>query len=147
MKFAYLTTDEVNGALAVEMGQECGVSVELLDPRDGPAEAGYDAVVCDWDFWPVPERQRFVKELPVGQRLSRALHSYNVDDAQGEQLRRRGVAVFARLQREVFDLLRLTVLLIRRGLPAEQVERPQEGSVQDSCPACSAFRVALEQPG
>ena len=35
MKLAYLTTDEVNAALAVEMGYECGVTVQLLDPRDG----------------------------------------------------------------------------------------------------------------
>jgi hypothetical protein len=145
MKFAYFTTDEVNGALAVELGQECGVSVQLVEPRDGPVEEGFDAVVCDWDFWPVPERQRFATEWQAGQRLRRALHSYNVEEAQAEQWRRRGVAVFARLQREVFDLLRLTVLLTRRGVPlAHEAERRKEGSGQDICPACSMVRAARE---
>jgi hypothetical protein len=117
MKFAYLTTDEVNGALAVTLGDECGVSVQLLDPRQRFVEDGYDAVVCDWDFWPSQERRRFARELAPGKRLRRALHSYNVDDGQAEHLRRQGVAVFSRLQREEFDLLRLSVLLTRRGVP------------------------------
>jgi hypothetical protein len=108
MRVAYLTTDEVNQALALEMALECGVTLFPLVPKDGPPDAGYDAVLCDWDYWPAERRQEFL-EGPGGGRPARrvAVHSHNLTDGQLEALRGRGVAVYASLRPEVFHRLRL----------------------------------------
>src|SRR5947209_7133634 len=47
MRFAYLTTDEVNEALARDLALACGATLEPLGPRDGLPGPGYDVVLLD----------------------------------------------------------------------------------------------------
>jgi hypothetical protein len=55
MPLAYLTTDEVNEALAPELADTCGVALEPLVPEHVPPDAGYRALLIDWDLWPPEE--------------------------------------------------------------------------------------------
>jgi hypothetical protein len=106
MRIAYLTTDEVNEALAREMARDCGIDLYPLAPKDGPPDTGYDAVLCDWDFWPAELRQELLAEHVGPPDRPLAVHSYNLDETQAESLRSRGVAVHAVLRPEVFLQLR-----------------------------------------
>jgi hypothetical protein len=106
MRFAYLTTDEVNGALALETARDCGVALYPLAPKEGPPDASYDAVLCDWDFWPAELRQELLAGQGGPPYRPLAVHGYNLDEAQAEALRMLGVAVHAGLQPEVFLQLR-----------------------------------------
>ena len=63
MRIAYLTTDEVNEALALEMALACDVALEPLVPKQGPPDAGYDAVLIDWDHWPPEQRAELLARL------------------------------------------------------------------------------------
>jgi hypothetical protein len=113
MLVAYFTTDEVNRSLALEMARQQGLTLLPVEPRDGPPDE-VDALLFDWDYWPVPRREAALAELLAGAgRRPVALHSYHVEAAQAEGLRRRGVAVHRRLQPDVFRSLRQAVLAAR----------------------------------
>jgi hypothetical protein len=107
MRCAYLTIDEVNEALAVEMAGACGVLLDLLTPKEAPPHAEHDAVLIDWDHWPAERREGLLAGLRGGP-LPRpvAVHSYNLVDGQAEALRAQGVTVHRSLQPEVFQSLR-----------------------------------------
>jgi hypothetical protein len=104
---AYLTTDEVNLDLADRLATECGATLYPLSFQDGPPSGAFEAVLYDWDYLSPPWRQQLLAEL-----LSRpapcpvALHGYTLEEEHGEALRRHGVAVFRRLEPEVFRNLR-----------------------------------------
>jgi hypothetical protein len=107
MRFAYLTTDEVNEALAMEMAQACGVALETLVPKEGPPDARYEAVLIDWDHWPPERRAEFLAGLCDGPPPWRvAVHGYSLEDGIAETLRARGVVMHRRLRPEVIRLLR-----------------------------------------
>jgi hypothetical protein len=111
MRFAYLTTDEVNHSLALEMAKACKVTLNPLAPKDGPPDAGYDAVLCDWDSWPVEGRNDFVAMLSCGPQPRRfAVHGYNLNDHQLTELLSKGVVVHRVLQTEMFQLLSNAVI-------------------------------------
>lgn len=106
MLLAYLTTDEVNGDLAVRMAEAHGITLYSLSFQEKPLDGQFDAVVYDWDHLPVEHRQEILLHLlwspvpcPVG------LHSYNLDDEQAEALRQNGVTVFFRLDPALFLVL------------------------------------------
>jgi hypothetical protein len=113
MRFAYLTTDEVNQALAPEMALGCGVRLDTLFPKDGPPDGRYDAVVYDWDSWPAELRREFLKRLDKGPLYRPvAVHGYHLPEDQAEALRSRRVALYRSLQPEVFQLLRSAALSV-----------------------------------
>jgi hypothetical protein len=125
MRVAYLTTDEVNQSAALLMAQEHGITICPLEPRDGPPGNEYDAVLYDWDSWPADRRQEAMADLlasPVPHAL--AVHGYNLDDDAAEQLRRRTIAVYRRLQPRVFRFLRLAVATVRTARERERVPHP-----------------------
>ena len=66
MRCAYLTTDEVNNALALEWAATCGIVLFPLTPKEGLPGREYDAVLCDWDFWPVELRREMLADLRTG---------------------------------------------------------------------------------
>jgi len=106
MRLAYLTIDEVNEALALEMARACGVHLDPLAPKDPPPDGEYDAVLIDWDHWPLEVRDKLLTRLRAGpQGHAVAVHSYHLADDQAEVLRGRGVAVHGRLEPEVLRLL------------------------------------------
>jgi hypothetical protein len=114
MRIAYLTTDEVNEQLALQMAVECGVTLCPLAPKDAPTDGEYDAVLYDWDYLPIERQREVMTELlsgPVG--FAVALHGYNLEDGQVQALRRNTVAVYRLLQPRVFRSLRLAVIARR----------------------------------
>jgi hypothetical protein len=113
MRFAYLTTDEVNQSLAPEMALGCGTTLDTLFPKDGPPDRGYDAVVYDWDSWPVELRQEFLARLEKGPLYRPvAVHAYHLPDDHAEALRNRGVALYRSLHPDVFQWLHRAALPI-----------------------------------
>jgi hypothetical protein len=106
MLIAYLTTDEVNQHLALQMAAEYGLMLCLLGPCDHLHGAAFDAVIYDWDYVPLERQQQILTELlsgPVPYPV--AVHSYNLEEDQVEALVRQDVAVYRCLQAEVFQRL------------------------------------------
>jgi hypothetical protein len=104
---AYLTTDEVNLDLADRLALECGAILYPLTFQEGPPDGAFEAVLYDWDHLCSRWRQQLLAELlarPAACPV--ALHGYTVEEEHGEALRRHGVDVFRRLEREVFLNLR-----------------------------------------
>jgi hypothetical protein len=107
MRCAYLTTDEVNNALAQDWADLCGVELRLVAPKDGRPTWDYDAVLCDWDFWPVESRREMLLDLNSGLLACPLfVHSYNLDEEMTMFLRDQGVDVQGALQLDVFRKLR-----------------------------------------
>ena len=119
MRFAYLTTDEVNEALALEMALACDVALEPLVPKQGPPDAGYDAVLIDWDHWLPDQRAELLARLHDERLPWRvAVHGYSLQDGLAEALRARGVVVHRHLQPEVLRLLQEATELVRATDPS-----------------------------
>jgi hypothetical protein len=106
MRIAFLTTDEVNEARAREMALACGVALFPLAPKDEPPDGEYDAVLCDWDFWPAERRQDLLAGPDGRPHRPLAVYGYCLDEGQAKALRSRGVAVYVRLRPKVFRQLR-----------------------------------------
>jgi hypothetical protein len=134
MRFLYLTTDEVDESLALELAQGCGVTLYPAGPRDTLA-GRFDAVLCDWDSWP-PARRGVLTAFLVGPPACPvAVHGHNWLDGQVEALRSCGIAVHDHLEGEVFRLLRRAVLARRdAGLTA----RDRGAPLATSRAACAA---------
>jgi len=106
MRLAYLTTDEVNEALAQRMADDCGVALEPRVPKQGPPDAGYDAVLIDWDHWPLDQRAELLARLCDGLPPWRvAVHGYTLEDGLAAALRAGGVVVHRHLLPEMIRLL------------------------------------------
>jgi hypothetical protein len=106
MRIAYLTTDEVNEGLAIEMAARCGATLHPFSPADVSPNGEYDAVLCDWDFLPRSERKKILGRLIRDHHgHAVALHSYNLNRKQVRTLRRRRVAVHRRLKFSIFARL------------------------------------------
>jgi hypothetical protein len=127
MRVAYLSTDEVNQDLATRLAQAAGATLCPLAPKDPPPDGACDAVLCDWDFWPEDRRRELLAGPPSAPPLCPlAVHGYGLADGPAEALRRRGVAVYATLQPEVFRLLALAARSVPADAPDEQARnRPQ----------------------
>ncbi len=107
MRVAYVTTDEVNQELATRMAEDCGATLDSLSPRDPPPDGQYEAVLYDLDFLPHDSGRAILAQLLAGP-ASRpvAVHSYQLATRQVTALRRRGCAVYPRLEPRVFRQLR-----------------------------------------
>jgi hypothetical protein len=130
MRIAYLTTDEVNRHLAEGMAAACGLTLCPLAPKDPPAGGEFDAVLYDWDYLPARQRHEVLAALLAGRRpRAVALHSYNLEDAQAEALRRHTVGVYRRLEPRAFRFLRRAVRAVRaaRALDSSSQDEPGTG--------------------
>jgi hypothetical protein len=106
MRIAYLSTDEVNLALAAQMAEACDCQLYPLSPRDAAPDGSFGAVLCDLDYWPPERRQTLLAELQTGPTpRSTVVHSYNLSEEQAAALRASGIVVHRRLGLEVFLLL------------------------------------------
>ena len=131
MRIAYFTTDEVNQDLAVRMAENCGIALHAVSPNDAPPDGRFDAVLYDWDYWPVHWRREILQELlrtPVCGIV--ALHAYHLEDEQVQALQLNGVATFRRLELEIFEFLARKAgpsrgVLVRGAAPAEGLTREQ----------------------
>jgi hypothetical protein len=123
MRFAYLSTDEVNIALALAMAKGCGVTLNPLAPKDGLPDAAYDGVLCDWDSWPLEARDDLLAMLSAGSQPRRiAAHSYNLSDEQATAFFNKGFMVHRVLQPNIFKRLARAVVVAKR-LQARQAHR------------------------
>jgi hypothetical protein len=136
MRFAYLTTDEVNQALALELAADQGVIVHPLAPKDGPPDRGYDAILCDWDSWPQDGRAHLLSMAKRGSFSGRfAVHGYNFTSEEARTFLSNDVMVHRILKAEVLRLLTES-LQLAEPQPALAGERSESrnGSFTDSMP-------------
>jgi hypothetical protein len=136
MRIAYLTTDEVNLHLAEEMAVACGLTLCPLAPKDAPPDGEFDALLYDWDHWPAAQLREVMAAL-LGGSLPHAVavHGYNLGDGRAEALRQHTVAVYRRLQPQVFRFLRRAARTMRAaralGRSPQGEARPGAGQTQD----------------
>jgi hypothetical protein len=126
MHFAYLSTDEVNQASALEIAADLHVDLSILTPKDKPPDKEFDALLCDWDSWPTGGRAAFLAIAahdPLA--LCAAAHGYNFTDEEAESLLYNGVIVCRILEPEVFR-----VLIEATPLELHQAERKHESTVR-----------------
>jgi hypothetical protein len=106
MLIAYVTTDEVNEQLALQMAEQSGQTVCSLSPSDPPPDEAFDAAVYDWDYLPTQRQQAIRAQLLAGHAVGPvALHGYSLDDDFVEALRNHRVAVYRTLQPVLFRRL------------------------------------------
>jgi hypothetical protein len=114
MRIAYLTTDDVNLDLALELAESQGITLCPRTPRDAAAEAPFDAVLYDWDYWPVELRAPAIAEWhSTGSPCPVAIHSYNLNRGQINALLQQGIAIFRTLGADVFRFLRQAIIASR----------------------------------
>jgi hypothetical protein len=112
MRIAYVSTDEVDQALAAEMAAECGAEVCTLLPQDPPPDGLFDAVLYNLDDLPVDRRSALLDELRRHQPdRPTAVHGYDITVEQARALSRDGVAAARRLHR---GLIRSLLTAIRQ---------------------------------
>ena len=98
MRIGYVTTDEVNHALAARMAAKCGAIICHLCPREVHPDGLFDAVLYNLDDVPRDQQPAFLEELCLGTTdCPTAVHGYGIADEQAQALRRHGVAVAQRL--------------------------------------------------
>jgi hypothetical protein len=113
MRFAYLTLDVVNQALAARLAAAAGVCFSALTFRDAVPSGPRDAVLYDLDFLPADFRERLLKELVAGPRRGPvAVHGYSLSPRVARALRRRGVVVARRLRAGLFRRLRARARMV-----------------------------------
>jgi hypothetical protein len=106
MRFAYLTRDEVNQDLALTFAAEHGVQLEVHARGDALDGREYDAVLCDFDSFPSEEREaNLVTLLACPKNKPFAVHTYNLDNGQLQDLRRNGALTVKSLRGELFGRL------------------------------------------
>jgi hypothetical protein len=95
----YLSHDPVNEDYLRRWVEERGGTLCPLSLRDTPPDGECQLLLIDWDSLDVDGRDKYLAGLlaHAGDRRV-GLHSYNLPDA--ETLRRKGVAVFSRLEPE-----------------------------------------------
>jgi hypothetical protein len=107
MIVAYLTTDDANEDLALQVADECGVALYRLTLEQAPPISRCQALLCDWDSLPSHGRSSVLFEYLThsGGRVV-AVHGVTLDEEEAETLHDDGVAVFQHLGPEVFRTLR-----------------------------------------
>jgi hypothetical protein len=129
MRFAYLTTDEVNLDLALRVAEECNLAFDAVSFQEPLSDGRFDAVIYDWDYLPPDKRRELLAQLlsgPLAQPL--ALHSYNLSQEEVDALRGQGAIVSRHLASAVLRELRRAVnqahnnlLVLSRLLASSQV--------------------------
>jgi hypothetical protein len=105
MLVGYLSVDEVNRDLVVQMAAACGATVRLLSPKAQDLDGDFGAVLYDLESVPPKQRAEIVAEL-LHAPLTRpvAVHSYKLD-TEADLLRDKGIIVARRLEPNLFRAL------------------------------------------
>jgi hypothetical protein len=99
MRIAYMSTDEVNQALATKMAAECGAVVCGVVPKEPPPDGQFDGVLYNLDDVSRDQRSALIEGLCLGTpEHPTAVHGYDITDEQARTLRRNGVVAARRLQ-------------------------------------------------
>jgi hypothetical protein len=110
VRFGYVTVEDNNWTLAVQTAKDCGAKLHRVSPTEARPERRFDAVLYDWDGLAPQRRVQLLLGLLAGPSpCPVAVHSGQVDQEEGEALCRNGVAVYPRLEIEVFRRLRRAV--------------------------------------
>jgi WD40 repeat protein len=113
MDILYLTTDEVNADLAARMAKKCRCVCETGSCINGVTDVTFDAVLCDLDHLPEPERTTILgRLLATRPSYPTGVHSYNLDEVQTKTLVNNGIEVSRRLNLKVFRALRAAYALL-----------------------------------
>src|SRR5436309_11604883 len=114
MRIAYWTIDEVNFSLACDWAGAHDMTIDQVTWQDIDPTQDRDAVLYDLDSLPTATRAEILSCLVLSALpLPVAVHSYNLEDSQIELFVACGVAVYRRLESEVFGNLRDAVLRAR----------------------------------
>jgi hypothetical protein len=110
MRIAYITSDEVNRDVALRLAKACGATLYSPALGDAPPDGQFNAILYDWDYLPPQRKHDLLEVLLAGPSpCPVALHSYSLDEVHGKALRRNGVAIYRRLDLELFLHLCLAV--------------------------------------
>jgi hypothetical protein len=131
MRIAYWTIDEVNLSLARDLAGVHDATTDQVTWKDRDSSRDADAVLYDLDALAATMRDDIVSCLVLSPLLLPvAVHSYHLEDAQIELLAARGIAVYRRLEAEVFGNLRAAVLRARSERVIAVEESSQEHPAQ-----------------
>jgi hypothetical protein len=120
MRIAYVNTDEVNKTVAARLARKFGAVIQQIHPKDLPTNGKYDAVLYNLDDVPRQRQGDILTELLRGSpTCPKAVHGYDLSEAQAGSLRLSGVAVAQRLQLELFRILWRTVVLNLASVPPD----------------------------
>jgi hypothetical protein len=99
VSIAYMSLDEVNQDLALEIADGCGERLATLASSAEVLPGECDAIVYDLDHLCASDRRLILEQLMLGptERLA-AVHSYHLPPRAVRSLRRNGVIVERRLQ-------------------------------------------------
>jgi hypothetical protein len=119
MWLAYFSIDPVNVAWAQELQ---GSTLCIREPRDPAPDDSADAVIYDLDSLPATLRKTYLSVLLAGSPAApTAVHSYNLEEPDVEQLTANGVLVSRCLNADLFRELRLVAAEAEmRRYPARQ---------------------------
>jgi hypothetical protein len=116
MRVAYISTNELNHDLAVQLGDECGITVFPTRSVDARHHGAFDALLYDWDsLSPLRHEETFVAALAATE-CPVAVHGYGLDREEAETLHQDGIAVFGRLDARIFTRLRGSVRHVRAAV-------------------------------
>ncbi len=98
MRIAYMSTDEVNQALAAGLAANYGTVVCSQHPKDPPPDGRFDAVLYNLDDVPRDQRPALLAGFRRGKPdHPTAVHGYDIIDEQARTLKRNGVPAARRL--------------------------------------------------
>jgi hypothetical protein len=125
MRIAYLSTDDVNAALAVRIAADCGLDLCQVAPQGAAPDGEFGGAVYDLDFLPAGRLGRLLADLGAG-RVPHpvAVHGYNLGTDQALALDRLGVLVYRCLEAGLFEQLRAAACR-RPARPAPAGDRPR----------------------
>jgi hypothetical protein len=115
VRIAYLTLDEVNQHLALNLADEQNVCLEVQARPDNIIGREYDAVIYDPDSFPPNERPTNLTTIltcPLNKPV--AVHSYCISPDQADILLRRGALTARQLGAGLFLRLLTDVRAARR---------------------------------
>jgi hypothetical protein len=93
MRIAYMSTDEVNQALAAQRAAECGAVICARLPVVPPPDGQFHAVLYDLDDVQIHRRGEVVAQiLSNPSTRPTAVHGYDITDEQAKTLRRHDTA-------------------------------------------------------
>jgi hypothetical protein len=98
MRIVYVSTDEVNQALAEQVAAECRAVISARPPEALPKDGLFDAVLYNLDDMPREERSALLEEFRRDKPdHPTAVHGYEISDEQARTLKRNGVVAARRL--------------------------------------------------
>jgi hypothetical protein len=120
MRINYINTDPVDQALAEEMATSFGAVVISQYPKDAPGDGRPDALLYNLDEVPRQHRREVLERILHGQpACPRAVHGYDLSDAEALSLGLHGVAVSQRLEPGLIRLLCRAVHRRQSSIPPD----------------------------